>query len=443
MMKFKRTLKYKHAVHLVKQLKQAGYQAFLVGGCVRDLLMGRAPKDFDIATSARPDEVRSLFRKTIPVGAQFGVLLVLKGGHPYEVATFRTDREYRDGRHPEGVVFSTPKEDAIRRDFTVNGLFFDPLKERVIDYIEGEEDLKRHLIRAIGDPARRFKEDRLRMLRAVRFAATLDFAIDTATFRAVQEGASEITQVSHERIRDELVKLLTGPHPGLGLTLLDESGLLQVILPEVTRMKGVAQPPEFHPEGDVYTHTKLLLDHLKAPSAILAFGALLHDVGKPSTFKVADRIRFDGHDKVGAAIAERICRRLHFSNVETDAIQELVGDHMRFKDVRQMRLSTLKRFMACATFSEQLKLHRADCLASHGDLTNWHFLKKKLKELPSRELRPKPLINGDDLLKAGYAEGPLIGVILKAVEERQLEGELSSKAEALAWVAESFPRKES
>ncbi len=431
-------MKYRHAVSLVKQLRAERHQAFLVGGCVRDLLMGRTPKDFDIATSARPEQVARLFRKVIPVGVQFGVQIVLKGKHSYEVATFRTDLPYKDGRHPEGVVFSTPKEDALRRDFTVNGLFFDPIEKKLIDYVGGRTDLEKKIIRAIGDPAKRFQEDRLRMLRAVRFSAALGFAIEGETFQAIQKAAKQITDVSQERIRDELVKLFTAPKPGAALALLDESGLLEVILPEVVQMKGVAQPPEFHPEGDVYIHTKLLLDHLRAPSTILAFGALFHDVGKPPTFRVAERIRFDGHDKVGAAMARRICRRLRFSNQETEAIEELIGDHMRFKDVRQMRLSTLKRFMASPIFPEHLKLHRADCLASHGDLSNWHFMREKLKELSVKEIKPEPLITGSDLLVLGYAEGPLIGNILRSVQEKQLEGELRSKEEALQWVPKTF-----
>ncbi len=439
-MRFKKSVKYRLAVEIVRTLKEARHEAYLVGGCVRDLLMSRPPVDFDVATSARPEQVARLFRRTIPVGAQFGVLLVLKGSHPFEVATFRTDLAYKDSRHPEGVVFSTPKEDARRRDFTVNGLFYDPVRDRVIDFVEGRKDLKKRLIRAIGDPERRFQEDRLRMLRAVRLAANLDFQIERSTFRAVREGAAQITRVSAERIRDELVKLFTGPHPSRGLELLDAAGLLKVILPEVDRMKGVAQPPEFHPEGDVFVHTELVLEKLKNPSPVLAMGALLHDVGKPSTFRVADRIRFDGHDRVGAAIAQAICRRLRFSNAETDAISTLVVNHMRFKDVKQMRLSTLKRFLAAPTFSEELKLHRADCLASHGDLSNWNFLKKKLKELPPKELRPARLITGRDLLELGYPEGPGMGAILRAVEERQLEGLLRSKEEALQWAQESFPR---
>lgn len=440
-MKFKRTSKYRGAVEIVRRLTDAGHSAFLVGGCVRDLLMGKSPKDFDIATAARPEQVAALFRRTIPVGVQFGVQRVLKGKTPYEVATFRTDLEYRDGRHPEGVRFTGPKEDVLRRDFTVNGLFFDPLKEKVIDYVQGRKDLERKILRAIGDPVERFREDRLRMLRAVRFAVNLDFRVDPATLRAVQESAGEIRQVSPERIRDELVKLFTGPRPGEGLLLLDQSGLLEPIFPELVKMKGVPQPPEFHPEGDVFIHTKLVLDGLSNSSTVVAFGGLLHDVGKPATFRVADRIRFDGHDRVGAGMAESICRRLRFSNAETDAITELVKDHMRFKDVRQMRLSTLKRFLAKPTFSEELKLHRADCMASHKDLTHWRFLRRKIKEMPREEIKPKPLINGHDLLEMGYPEGPAVGMILKAVEERQLDQELSGKSEALAWVAETFPRK--
>ncbi|MDO8730872.1 MAG: CCA tRNA nucleotidyltransferase [Candidatus Omnitrophota bacterium] len=432
---------YRNAVGIVRTLKKAGHEACLVGGCVRDLLMRRDPKDYDVATSARPEEVAKLFRRTIPVGAQFGVQIVMIGKTPYEVATFRTDQEYKDGRHPEGVLFSSPKEDALRRDFTVNGLFYDPLKRKVIDYVGGRADLKLRMVRAIGDPDQRFAEDRLRMLRAVRFSATLGFRLDPATFKAVQAAAGRITEVSSERIRDELVKLFTGPNPGRGLELLDASGLLKVILPEVEKMKGVQQPPEFHPEGDVFIHTRMVLDGLPNSSPVVAIGALLHDVGKPPTFRVAERIRFDGHDQVGARMAQGICRRLRFSNAESDAISHLVAEHMKFKDVRQMRLSTLKRFMGDSLFSEHMKLHRADCMASHKDLANWNFLRRKLKEMPKKEIKPAPLITGHDLLQIGYPEGPQVGLILKAVEEKQLEKELASKAEALAWVAEAFPRR--
>ncbi len=438
---FRRDPKYRGALEIVRALHGKGHEAFLVGGCVRDLLMRRPAKDFDVATSARPEQVAKIFPRTIPVGVQFGVRMVLKGGVPYEVATFRIDKEYRDGRHPEGVAFSGPKEDALRRDFTVNGLFYDPLKKKVIDYVGGRADLKKRVIRSIGDPAQRFAEDKLRMLRAVRFAANLNFEIDPGTFLAIRRTSAEIIQVSPERIRDELVKMFTGPHAGRGLVLLDESGLLEVVLPEVAKMKGVAQPPEFHPEGDVFVHTRMVLEGLRGPSPVLAVGALLHDVGKPPTFRVADRIRFDGHDRVGAKMSQEICRRLRFSNTETDAITEIVGDHMRFKDVKQMRLSTLKRFLGLATFPDQLKLHRIDCLASHGDLGNWRFLRRKLKQLPPREIRPRPLITGHDLLALGYKEGPAIGTILRSVEEKQLEKELCSKEEALSWVRRQFPQR--
>lgn len=436
---FRRSARYRVAAGIVRRLHEAGHAAYLVGGCVRDLLLGVAPKDFDVATSARPEQVRRLFKRTIPVGAQFGVMLVLRGRQPFEVATFRSDLVYRDGRRPEGVVFSDPKQDALRRDFTVNALFFDPVEEKVIDFCGGRKDLRARVIRAIGEPAARFREDRLRILRAVRFAANLDFEVEPATWRQVKAQARFITQVSRERIRDELVKLFTGPKPGRGLTLLDESGLLKIVLPEVAKTKGVPQPPEFHPEGDVFVHTRMLLDLLRKPTPVLAMGALLHDVGKPPTFRVADRIRFDGHDRVGRGMAQKICRRLRFSNDQTEAICELVGNHMRFKDVRQMRVSTLKRFLARPTLEEELKLHRADCLASHGDLSNWRFLHAKRKELGAEEIKPAPLLTGHDLLKAGYPEGPLIGEILRGVEEKQLEGELTAGEEALDWVKRAFP----
>lgn len=440
MPRFKETPQYKKAVQIVRTLQKAGHETFLVGGCVRDLLMDRSPKDFDVATSARPPQVAKLFKKTIPVGIQFGVVLVVEGSSHYEVATFRTDLGYKDGRHPEGVRFSTPENDALRRDFTVNGLFYDPAKKKVIDFVAGREDIAKRLIRAIGDPFQRLEEDRLRMLRAVRFAANLDFEVDPKLFLAIQAKAKEIGMVSAERIRDELTKLFTGPHPARGLDLLDESGLLEVILPEVARMKGVPQPPEFHPEGDVFIHTRLLLARLKSPSSTLAFGALLHDVGKPPTFKIADRIRFDGHDRVGADMTCRILKRLRFSNSEIETIAYLVGNHMRFKDVQKMRLSTLKRFLSAPTFREEMKLHKVDCLASHGDLGNWYFLQKKKKEIPREILKPKPLISGRDLLALQFPQGPMIGVILRAVDEKQLEGECASKEQALTWVVREFKK---
>ncbi|PIQ82916.1 MAG: phosphohydrolase [Candidatus Omnitrophica bacterium CG11_big_fil_rev_8_21_14_0_20_64_10] len=439
-MKIPTSAKYKTALTVLRRLRNAGHKAFLVGGCVRDMVMERVPKDFDIATSARPDAVRRLFPKTVAVGAQFGVILVVSGSHTFEVATFRSDQGYRDGRHPTGVTFSTPRQDALRRDFTINGLFWDPGTRRVIDYVGGRADIQRRLLRTIGKPEERFKEDRLRVLRAVRFSAVLGFAIHPDTLAAVKRFASKLTGVSAERIREELVKLLSGPDPGRGLELLDATGLLPAILPEVEKMKGVPQPPEFHPEGDVFVHTVLVLKQLKRPSPVLGLAALLHDIGKPPTFKVAERIRFDGHDQVGAGMARTVCRRLRFSNAETDAVCEIVRNHMKFKDVRQMRVATLKRFMAEGTFAEQLKMHRADCMGSHKDLSNWEFLREKLKEFSQEEIHPAPLITGHDLIGLGYKPGPRMGEILRAVQEQQLEQKLTDRDGALAWVEQQFPK---
>ena len=422
------------ALQIVRTLRQKGYQAYFVGGCVRDLLLKKRPKDFDIATDAVPKAVASIFPKTVPVGAQFGVMLVVLDDQTFEVATFRADKGYQDGRRPVGVRFTNAKEDAQRRDFTVNGLFFDPVKREVMDWVGGKRDLKKKVIRAIGDAGTRFTEDKLRMLRAVRFASALGFKIEPKTYSAIKKLSHDIRQVSHERVRDELVKMFTGPHPVLALELLDKSGLLKEVLPEIEKMKGVQQPKAFHPEGDVFVHTKLLMRQLKNASQVLAFGCLLHDVGKPDTFKRSDRIRFNGHDRVGAKITEKILERLRFSNDLKGQIVACVEGHMRFKDVRSMRESTLKRFMQRQTFETELEQHRIDCLASHGDLTNWRFLKRKMKALTQEEIRPKPLITGRDLLDLGYKEGPLIGQILRAVEEAQLERKISTKEEALDWV---------
>ena len=439
-MKIPRSAQYREAVGIVKTLRGAGCEAYLVGGCVRDLLRGVPPKDYDVATSATPDDVQRLFPRTVPVGAQFGVILVLQGAATYEVATFRTDEGSQDGRHPERVVFSTAEQDAHRRDFTINGLFWDPVARRVLDFVGGRQDLRRRVIRAIGDPVQRFAEDTLRILRAVRFAAVLGFTVEPATWAAVVAHARDVGAVSHERIRDELVKLFTGPKPGRGLDLLDASGLLAFLLPEVAATKGVQQPPEFHPEGDVYVHTRLLLDLLPSPSPTLALAGLFHDVGKPPTFKVRERIRFDGHDCVGAEMTEKICHRLRLSNGETEKIVASVANHMRFKDVQRMRVSTLKRMLRAPNFQEELALHRADCLASHKQLSNWRFLRRKLKEFSAPQaLKPPPLVTGRDLLAAGYPEGPQMGQILRLVEEQQLEGTVTTNAEALALIQREFP----
>ena len=409
-----------------------------MGGCVRDLLLKKNPKDFDVATNAAPKVVSSLFKKTVAIGARFGVMIVILDGENFEVATFRADKGYQNGRHPTGVRFTDAKEDALRRDFTVNGLFYDPIRRQVMDWVSGEKDLKKKIIRAIGNPRKRFTEDKLRMLRAVRFASVLGFKIETKTFLAIKKLAPKIREVSQERVRDELVKMFTGTDPASALSLLDQTGLLKEVLPEVHRMKGVQQPRAYHPEGDVFVHTKLLMKRLKNPSVTLAFGCLLHDVGKPDTYKRRDRIRFNGHDRVGARISEKILERLRFSNDLKEKIVACVEGHMRFKDVRQMKESTLKRFLQRATFDTELEQHRIDCLASHGDLMNWRFLRKKIKLLSREEIKPAPLLSGKDLLGLGYTEGPIIGKILRAVEEEQLERVLSNKYDALQWVKENF-----
>ena len=426
------------ALEILKQLRQHGFQAYFVGGSVRDLLLKKKPKDFDIATNATPKQVQKIFQKTVPVGAQFGVMLVLREGQPYEVATFRTDQGYVDGRHPTGVKFTDAREDALRRDFTVNGLFYDPVDRKVLDWVGGQKDLKKKRIRAIGDPKKRFAEDKLRMIRALRFASVLGFKIEPKTFAALKRGAGQIRRVSHERVRDELIKMFTGPNPELALRLLDRSGLLKVILPEVEKMKGVQQPRAFHPEGDVFRHTKLLLKRLKNPSTVLAFGALLHDVGKPPTFRRADRIRFNGHEAVGARITDAILTRLRFSNELKEKIVACVEGHMRFKDVKQMRQSTLKKMMQRETFEIELEQHRADCLASHGDLSNWRFLRKKIQEFSREDIRPQPYLTGSKLLTMGFKEGPIIGRILRSLEEAQLDGQVKSAEEAEAWVRCNF-----
>ncbi|MCG3175623.1 MAG: CCA-adding enzyme [Candidatus Omnitrophica bacterium] len=421
------------ALSIVRRLRAAGHEAYFVGGCVRDLLRGERPKDYDIATDAVPSRVAELFERTVGVGEQFGVMLVLVDGVPYEVATFRADVGYKDGRHPDSVRFTDAREDALRRDFTVNGLFYDPVSRKVLDWVGGRKDLDRRLIRAIGQPARRFEEDKLRMLRAVRFASVLGYTIEPRTASAIRKRASAIRQVSQERVRDELVKMFTGPHPGRALLLLDRTGLLEQVLPEVSAMKGVGQPRKYHPEGDVFRHTRLLMDQLSSPDPVLAFGCLLHDVGKPRTYERKDRIRFNGHEQVGARMAEEILTRLRFSNDHKRDIVACVEGHMRFKDVRQMRESTLKRFMRRQTFVTELEQHRVDCLASHGDLGNWRFLKRKQRSFGAEDLRPAPLVNGRDLMAEGYPEGPALGQALRRIEELQLEGHLKNRQEALEW----------
>ncbi|MCW8130810.1 MAG: CCA tRNA nucleotidyltransferase [Planctomycetota bacterium] len=429
------------SVRVVETLARAGHRALFAGGCVRDRLRGVTPKDYDVATSATPDDVIKLFPHTAPVGAAFGVVRVI-GPRPaedaeplqVEVATFRTESGYSDGRHPDRVAFAGEVEDVKRRDFTVNGLLYDPLKDEVVDYVGGREDLARKLVRAIGDPRARFHEDRLRMLRAVRFAAALGFAIDGPTLGAIKQEASAIHAVSAERIRDELNKMLTGPRPREAMVLLKETRLMKEILPEVDALAGVEQPPEFHPEGDVWVHTLLLLEPLEEAPLTLALGALLHDIGKPPTFMVTDRIRFNEHDKVGARMTEELMRRLKYPNETIERVVDLVHSHMMFKDAKKMRRSTLKRFLRKDHFDEHLALHRLDCMACHGKLESYEFCREQLGTLGGRDLRPAPLIDGEDLKALGLTPGPRFRAILADIEDRQLEGALTTREEALAYV---------
>ena len=446
-----------HATTIVRELRQRGFQAYFAGGCVRDTLLGLVPADYDVATDATPPEVMRIFPETYAVGAQFGVVLVpapqdfpaplTPSDHPnyVEVATFRNDGAYSDGRHPDAVRYSKdPQEDVLRRDFTINGLLMDPLDDdRVLDFVGGRDDLAAGIVRAIGNAEHRFQEDKLRMLRAVRFASRFQYVIDPESFAAIQRLAPLIHQVSRERVRDELTKMLTEGHACAAFELLDRSGLLREVLPEIERMHGVEQPPQFHPEGDVWIHTMLLLEKLPPKcSRTLAWGTLLHDVGKPPTFRVApDRIRFDGHVEVGVRMAEEICHRLHFSNEDTKQIAALVANHMRFADVERMKQSTLKRFMRLPKFQEHLELHRIDCLSSHGSLRMYDFVRQRLQESTEEEIRPAPLVNGEDLIRLGYKPGPGFREILSAVEDAQLEGSLGYREQALEFVLSTFPLK--
>jgi len=426
------------AESICRRLHDAGHEAYLVGGCVRDLLLGREPDDYDVATNATPDRVQELFPSSLEVGKQFGVIIVTDGDAQVEVATFRSDVGYTDGRHPDRVVYSdSPEDDAMRRDFTINGLMLDPRDARVLDFVGGQEDLRISVVRAIGDAEHRFGEDKLRMVRAVRFAARFGFQIEAETFAAVHKLAPQVNQVSAERRRDELTRILTEGSARRGFELLDESGLLEVLLPDVARMKGVEQPPEFHPEGDVWIHTRLMLQGLRAgASPTLAWGVLLHDVGKPPTFAPprgpGERIRFDGHVEVGEKMAREICKGLRFSNDDTEQIAALVANHLRFKDVFQMRPSTLKRFARLPGFeSEHLELHRLDCQASHGNLDAYNFVRKFLAETPPEVVRPPRLITGDDLQELGLQPSPLFKEVLQAIEDAQLDGRVKTREEAL------------
>jgi poly(A) polymerase len=426
---------------IVRRLREAGHQALFAGGCVRDSLMGKTPHDFDIATSARPEQVQALFPRTIAVGAQFGVILVVEEGRDYQVATFRSDGTYLDGRHPRSVSFTTPEGDARRRDFTINGLFYDPIEGKVLDFVGGREDLETRTLRAIGNPAERFAEDKLRLLRAVRFATVLDFTIEADTWNALCAAAETIHDVSAERVRDELVKIFASPQRLRGFDLLDASGLMEEILPEIEPLRGCEQPPDFHPEGDVFVHTRLMLALLpRDASVLLVLATLFHDLGKPPTMERdhTGRIRFSGHESVSAQMTEKIMRRLRFSNEEIEATTAMVQNHMVFKDVQNMRVSRLKRFLARPTFDDELELHRVDCLASHGNLDNYEFLKRRNEDLANEPLIPPPLVTGHDLIALGWKPGPKFKTILEAVQVRQLEGILRTREEAISWVEKEF-----
>ena len=431
----------KTAREIAARLRENGHIAYFAGGCVRDMVRGLTPKDYDIATDARPEAVQKLFPRTYAVGAHFGVIIVLENGFQFEVATFRSDEGYIDGRHPSAVRFSSPEEDAKRRDFTINGMFYDPVAEEVIDFVGGRADIAAKLVRAIGDPAERLAEDRLRMLRAVRFATVLDYKIDNGTWKALVANAPSINQISAERIRDELVRILTSPNRVRGWDLLDSSGLMRVILPEIDAMKGCLQPEQFHPEGDVFQHTRLMLQFLPEKVSVpLVFSVLLHDVAKPRTATVDEtgRIRFSGHDRLGAEMTEEIMRRLRFSGAEIEATVEMVRQHMVFKDVPKMRVAKLKRFMARPTFEDELELHRVDCEGSHRMLDNYEFLLRKREEFANEPIIPLPLVRGDDLIALGLKPGPKFGEILEAAETQQLEGKLRTREEALEWVRREY-----
>jgi len=437
------------AERVCRILREAGNQAYFVGGCVRDILLEREPADYDVATDATPDRVQQLFPHSLAVGAQFGVIVVTENSPAgdslqVEVATFRSDIGYSDGRHPDRVVYAkTPQEDVRRRDFTINALLLDPETNEILDFVGGRDDLRAGIIRAIGNAEERFREDKLRMVRAVRFAARFRYAIEEATFAAIVKLAPEIHQVSAERIRDELTKLLTEGEARRGFELLDETRLLPELLPEIARMKGVEQPPQFHPEGDVWIHTLLMIEKLPPNcQPTLAWGVLLHDVGKPPTFKPpsgpGDRIRFDEHAEVGTRMAEEICRRLRFSNEDTAQIAALVANHMHFKDVLQMRPATLKRFVRLDRFEEHMELHRLDCSSSNGNLDNYEFMRRFLAETPPEQVRPPRLLTGDDLVRLGYRPGPTFKAILEAIEEAQLDGTLQTREEAVRLLKDKF-----
>ena len=428
-------IRHPAAEKIVQMLTQAGHVAVYAGGCVRDALLQRPYPDVDIATSATPDQVQSLFPKASdPQGKAFGVIRLRIDEHVFEIATFRVDGPYLDGRRPSSITFTTAEEDAKRRDFTINGMFFNPLQNQLLDYVAGQADLSAKTIRAIGDPVSRFTEDRLRLFRAIRFAVQLGFEMEPATWKALIQLSPSSNVISPERVRDELIKIFTSPDPARGFDLLHQSGLLAVWIPELLEMRGCAQSPEHHPEGDVWVHTRLLLTHMRNPSPVLALSALLHDIGKPRTSKTDPdgRIRFFGHEGVGARMAEEILRRLRFPNDEINAITACIANHMAFKDAPNMRVSTLKRLLARPTFLEELELHRIDCSSCHGQLDIHAFLTAKMTEFSQEEIKPKPLLTGNDLQQLGIKPGPSMGKILHQLMDEQLEGKFTDRDGALA-----------
>jgi len=429
----------KKAIAVVKRLREAGYESYLAGGCVRDMLLGKSPQDYDITTNAQPENIRELFSQTIPVGAQFGVMLVILDGEQFEVAAFRHDGPYLDGRHPTDVRYGTLEEDILRRDFTVNGMVYDPIADRIIDIVEGRKDLDGRTIRAIGNPYERFEEDRLRMIRAVRFAASLGFTIEERTFEAIRQLAKTVTDISWERIGEEITRILTEGGARKGFELLDATDLLQALVPEIEAMKGVEQSPDYHPEGDVFQHTMLLLNHLERPSETLAYGCLLHDVAKPLCVRRdGDRLTFYGHTEKGAEVAEEILKRLKRSRATWERVAYLVHNHLRHTQAPNMRLSTLKRFLGEEGIDELLELARIDALSSNGNLEYYEFCKNKQSELKAEEIHPEPFLRGRDLIAMGFHPGPIFQKILRQVEESQLGGELNSREEAVAWVKKNF-----
>ena len=427
---------YINAVKIIEILSDAGFESYIVGGAVRDLLIEKNPKEYDICTSATPNEINKIFKKSKLVGQSFGVSIVLQDKYAFEIATFREDFDYLDGRRPDKVKYTKNAEyDVKRRDFTVNGLLFDPIANKIIDYCDGLLDLKNKIIRTIGDPFERFSEDYLRILRAIRFSNQLNFEIEKKTSIAMDELSHKVVNISIERVRDEISKILLSLSPAKGIRLLDKYHILNTFIPEILEMKNIQQPPDFHPEGDVFVHTCLVLDKLSEStsenSVEVVYGALFHDIGKPDTYHKTDRIRFNRHEYVGANKAEKICKRLKFSNKQTELIVSLVKEHMKFGNIKNMKKSTFKKFVSMENFNDHLKLHKADCLGSHGDLSLFDFTLQKLDQLNNEPILPKPFLNGNDLIDLGIKPGPIYKSILSKIFDDQLEGNIKSRDEAL------------